>query len=199
MTNRIILSVFFVGALAATSGCAEPESEPEASTEEETFTLTSISVNADGTRTIEERSITASEQRAMIAERARTLGLGPDETESLPEGLGVDRSALFYDPSCAAASLWIFSRINLAGDQVCFNGTGSITNLTNTGSWDCWEDINGIPRCSEYGYLRSYWAGSNPGGFQPYDAVNWWEFEWFNAWQRVDIAGPKPKITVGLY
>jgi hypothetical protein len=200
MANRIILSGFLVGALAATSGCAGPESLPEseASTDEETFTLTSISVNADGTRTIEERSITASQQRAMLAERARTLGMAADETESPPEGLGVDRSAIAFDSSCHVASLWIFSRVDMAGDQVCLNGTGTLTGLDTMGAWDC-KPFGNWWKCGSYGNLRSYWGGSNPGVFQPFDAVEWWEFEWFNAWQPVNTAGSAPKIAVGLY
>jgi hypothetical protein len=203
MANQTILSVFFVGALAATVGCAGPESpESEASPqEEETFTLTSISANEDGTRTIVERSITASQQRAMIAERARTLGLAVDEAESPAEGLGVDRSAIHFDSSCPPAALWMFSRINLTGDQVCLIGTGTLDGLTTMGAWEChlppWENFW---KCATYGHgLSSYWAGANPGAFQPYDAVEWWEFEWFNAWQLVNYSGDKPKIAVGLY
>jgi hypothetical protein len=72
---------------------------------------------------------------------------------------GSFQQAITQDGACSGASLWLFDEWNLKGDEICFSGAGTAQLRDFPGA-----HIDGGPSTWS-GAVRSYWAGSEVGGF----------------------------------
>lgn len=126
-------------------------SEPNESTSAEpaaTFTRTIVHIQANGTETVEQTTVTAAEQRAEQDARARILS-----GDASMRGGVADLVAL--DAGCAASSMWLFDQTGLAGNEICFFGSGYVNLASYCRGSSCsstWSKA-----------VRSYWAGSDWG------------------------------------
>jgi hypothetical protein len=136
------------------AGCgASPEQASE-----ETYTLTVARVDAQGKVTTLQRSITASEQRAMNDARAGRA--------AAPTGdVGTTSEAISVDPSCNGADLWLYDGYGGTGNMICLAGEGTVW-LQNIQS----KCATGT--CSWFARIRSYWPGID-NGWIGYEVSNW--------------------------
>jgi len=133
----------------AACGVADPSESP--STEPATFTRTVVHIQADGTETVEQTTVSATQQRAEQDERARIVN-GEASTRA------GEADVVTRDTGCAASSMWMFDQTGLAGNEICFFGSGYV-NLANY----C-RTSNGIFCLSTWSKaVRSYWAGTDYG------------------------------------
>jgi hypothetical protein len=136
----------------AACGVADPGADPvqSPSAEPDTFTRTVVHIQADGTETVEQTTITAAQQRAEQDARARILG----GKASAPAG---ESDVVTHDTGCAASSMWMFDQTSLAGNEICFFGSGYVNLASYCRGVSCpssWSKA-----------VRSYWAGSDSGLF----------------------------------
>jgi hypothetical protein len=140
-------------ALSAVGCGAAPDQAPE-----ETYTLTVARVDAKGNLTTSQRTITASEQRAMNDARAGHV--------AAPSGaVGTTSEAVTLDPSCLGSDLWLYDGYNGTGNMICLAGDGiawlqNIQTKCATGTW------------SWFARIRSYWPGVDDGWIG-YEVSSW--------------------------
>jgi hypothetical protein len=154
LSSQIRYALFATFALGvAACGVADPSESP--STEPATFTRTIVHIQADGTETVEQTTITAAQQRAEQDARGRILGGEPSTRAG-------ESDVVTRDPGCAASSMWMFDQADLKeGNEICFFGSGYV-NLANY----C-RTSNPMMVCpgTWSKAVRSYWAGTDSGLF----------------------------------
>jgi hypothetical protein len=160
----MILGAFFAIGLA---GCA---GAPNDASEDEVFTQTSVHLNPDGTKRIEQTTITLSQELALNAARARAPAARAD-------GLGEAAQAIAWDPGCDPSGLWLYDQAGGIGNRICFDGAG-VAKLDNRPA------RLGLATGYDWaGKVRSYWPGNEDGDFTYY--VGGWigqYDEYFSAW-----------------
>jgi hypothetical protein len=150
-TRSFILNALVAMLALDVTACVVAEPNQSPSTEPAaTFTRTVVHVEADGTETVEQMTVTAAQQRTDQDERTRILS-GEASTRA------VEADLVTHDTGCAASSMWLFDQTGLAGNEICFYGSGyvKLTNYCRGGS---------LPLCLTWSKaVRSYWAGADTG------------------------------------
>jgi hypothetical protein len=156
----------------AACGVADPSESPSA--EPATFTRTIVHIQPDGTETVEQTTVTATQQRAEQDERARVVSGEPSKRAG-------EADVATHDTGCAASSMWMFDQTGLAGNEICFFGSGYV-NLANY----C-RTSNGLFCLSTWSMaVRSYWAGTDSGllSFNTDPTCNTGCYESFSPFQK---------------
>ena len=128
------------------------ETDPAPVADSETFTETSVWIDVDGETHSATRPITAGEERAQNAARARHVAGGP--------GL-----LIAQDSACTGSSLWLYSRSDWTGDLICFAGRGA-GRLSDYPRTLCSVGAGGTI-CTQWSWVLSQgslWAGEASGG-----------------------------------
>lgn len=154
---------------ASMFGCNAPVesdsqgSDPEETTEGETFTETVVQLNEDGTQTVTTRIIDQAEEDRQVALRDMTAAV---DAPDLPDGVGHASSAIATkDAGCVGASFWLYDQLNRTGNKICFTGVGAV-KLADYLDCNPGQDPATCPTWAQGVAHHSYWAGSSWGHFQ---------------------------------
>jgi hypothetical protein len=171
-----------------------------------TYSRTIVHLHGDGTKSVVVDTITSEDQAAEVA-AAHASGRGrapvaPAAPVSGTDGLGTAAQPLVaQDTSCGSSSFWIFDQVQRQGNEICFyedtsDGTNAgevfFSNYTRT------VECNGY-FCFPFswsGAVRSYWPGSDCGGWMD----EWGDgIEYFGMWApAVDYADSTVQGAAGI-
>jgi hypothetical protein len=140
-----------ISLLVAAAGCSgsSPGADPSSSADDSaTYSQYVVQLHGNAEPTIVVGTITAHQQKALTLARERAVGQG---------GNGELQQAIAQDNGCLGSSLWLYSQPNRAGHMACVSGMGTLqlASLDGYGDRGVLWDAN----------VRSYWAGSEAGGF----------------------------------
>jgi hypothetical protein len=146
------------------------------------FTETAVTRAPDGSTHVSTRTITAGEERAQNAERARARAgdVAPRTDE---------------DPACRYASFWLYDRADQTGNRICFAGAGYVTLGDYFRTISCaplcriltWEIVNGYYSAgNESGVLvygsQPHNPDAAPGQTSQYEIpFGYWQYDAFSA------------------
>lgn len=170
-------------ALASFTGCQQDGAEDP----EEMVEVTVLTLEEDGSQSVEIQHITRVEQERMAEERRQARALAAegkvDPSAAAAAGLGENPQSLTaqQDGGCAGPSLWIYSQPNRTGSMLCVRNVGH----DGTGA----ATFN-LPADWTYGvgtkYPQSYWSGEDLGWwYGPYggDSFQAWEINNTVPWE----------------
>jgi hypothetical protein len=163
--------LFFLPVVVALGGCGAAEQSTADSTEQ-TFTVTSVHTNADGTTDVTYSTITLEQELAENAARAKQFEVNAD-------GLGTAAEAIMVDGTCASQSLWVFDQTDGGGNRLCLDGPGA-ADLASF----CRLRFRNVCFFDWSMAVRSYWPGTEDGFFSDGHF-----FEVFSANQPLTNAG----------
>ena len=120
-TNRRSLSLLAASTIVLALGSSACGDEGETTNpDDERFTRTIVTVNEDGTETVQQHLVTK-QQRARDIEIKRLFAEGKRT------------AAVIVDGSCATAAMWLFDATHLNGNEICFIMSPKSTN---------WQSVN---------------------------------------------------------
>jgi hypothetical protein len=152
-------------ALALATGCSAAPAQDDAA---EIIHRTVVHVDAQGVPHATTTVISREEQLREIGARGYRLQHAPLATPDTA-----------VDGGCASSSMWVYDRPNLAGNEICFDGVGTIDLTTQYFALlACLTSHVCEPVA---GHVRSFWAGESMGSFGGKNGCS----ESFGAYQRV--------------
>jgi hypothetical protein len=149
---------------------------------QDVFMSTSVTVDADGTIHTKAVFVTRAQEQAENEARTRV-------ERGLPQPLGV-----VVDASCDSRSVWLYDRIDLSGNRICFTGgsnaeiaLGTLTRYVCSGlgcHFDSWELQTGFLWAGAWGGDLYAAAASTPPPGPPVIDATWTANVHFTRGQR---------------
>jgi hypothetical protein len=138
--------------MTALTGCTSSGSATTAAPDE---VVDDVVVQLDGDRppVVRVFPISMRERDAQLAARMQHVGNGE---------FGALQQAITVDGGCSSTSLWIYTGYDFTGLRLCFSGAGT-AQLRDYSTF-----VDQVPHTDSGTYMagvRSYWAGSETGGF----------------------------------